>query len=87
LKLELASPAKINLWLRIRGRRDDGFHEVETRLCKVAVADEVALERVGPGAGVELTCSVPGIPLDGSNLALRALAAATPRLSCRRPMS
>jgi len=73
--LELSSPAKINLWLRILGKRPDGFHEVETRLCKVAVADTVAVTLHGAGQEVELTCSQPGIPLDESNLALRALRA------------
>jgi 4-diphosphocytidyl-2-C-methyl-D-erythritol kinase len=83
VKLELDSPAKINLWLRILGRRDDGFHEVQTRLCKVAVADTVALECCGRGEGVDFTCSEPGLPLDGSNLALRALAAFEQRAGVR----
>lgn len=73
MKLELASPAKINLWLRILHRREDGFHEVETRLHKVAVNDTVSLECMGTGDKIELTCSVPSIPLDASNLAIRAL--------------
>lgn len=73
--MELSSPAKINLWLRILGRRPDGFHEVETRLCKVAVADTVSLELLGKGKSIELTCNVPGIPLDDSNLAIKAIKA------------
>lgn len=73
--MELSSPAKINLWLRILGRRPDGFHEVETRLCKIGIADTVSLELVGLGNSVALTCNVPGIPLDESNLAIKALRA------------
>lgn len=73
--LELFSPAKINLWLRILGKRPDGFHEVETRLCKVGAGDTVAVSLRGPGREVTLTCNVPGIPLDESNLALKALRA------------
>ncbi|MEN3943575.1 4-(cytidine 5'-diphospho)-2-C-methyl-D-erythritol kinase [Prosthecobacter sp. SYSU 5D2] len=73
--MELSSPAKINLWLRIQGRRPDGFHEVETRLCKVAVADTVRVESSGRGRSVELTCNVPGIPLDETNLAFKAVRA------------
>lgn len=83
MKLELDSPAKINLWLRILGRRDDGFHEVQTRLCKVAVADTVVLECRGRGEGVTFTCSEPDLPLDGSNLALRALEAFEQRAGLR----
>lgn len=73
--MELSSPAKINLWLRILGRRPDGFHEVETRLCKIGIADTVSLELTGTGSSVALTCNVPGIPLDESNLAIQALRA------------
>lgn len=73
--MELSSPAKINLWLRILGRRADGFHEVETRLCKIAISDTVSLELMGQGNGVKLSCNVPGIPLDESNLAIKALRA------------
>ncbi|HCN78657.1 MAG TPA: 4-(cytidine 5'-diphospho)-2-C-methyl-D-erythritol kinase [Verrucomicrobiales bacterium] len=83
MKLKLSSPAKINLWLRILGRRQDGFHEVETRLHKVAVEDVVELELTGPGEDVTLTCTVPGIPLDDSNLAIRALRAFEARAGSR----
>jgi 4-diphosphocytidyl-2-C-methyl-D-erythritol kinase len=81
--LELFSPAKINLWLRILGKRADGFHEVETRLCKLAVADTVALTLKEEGEGIELTCSQPGIPTDASNLAVRALMAFEQRAAVR----
>lgn len=83
MKLELPSPAKINLWLRILRRREDGFHEVETRLHKVAVEDTVSLERTGSGERMELSCSVPGIPVDESNLAIRALRAFEARSGTR----
>lgn len=73
--MEISSPAKINLWLRILGRRPDGFHEVETRLCKIGIADTVSLELTGTGNSVALTCNIPGIPLDESNLAIKALRA------------
>lgn len=73
--LELTSHAKINLWLRILGKRDDGFHEVQTRLCQIGIADSVTLEIKDSGTEVSLTCNQPGIPLDESNLALKALRA------------
>lgn len=72
--LELSSPAKINLWLRILGRREDGFHEVQTRLCKVGVQDTVSLKLTDAAPGtVSLTCNQAGIPLDEDNLAIKAL--------------
>jgi 4-diphosphocytidyl-2-C-methyl-D-erythritol kinase len=69
------SPAKINLWLRVLGKRTDGFHEVQTRLCRLALGDTVELEHLGKGTQVSLTCSDPTVPLDESNLAMRALRA------------
>lgn len=71
--MEISSPAKINLWLRILGRMPDGFHEVETRLCKIGIADTVTLDWRGRGKTIDLTCNVPGIPVDESNLAFKAL--------------
>ncbi len=69
------SPAKINLWLRILGKRTDGFHEVQTRLCRLALGDTVEIEHRGTGQDVALTCSDPTVPLDETNLAMRALRA------------
>lgn len=69
------SPAKINLWLRILGKRPDGFHEVQTRLCRLALGDTVEIELRGAGTDVALTCSDPTVPLDESNLAMKALRA------------
>ena len=69
------SPAKINLWLRILGKRPDGFHEVQTRLCRLALGDTVEIEHLGKGTAVSLTCSDPTVPVDETNLAMRALRA------------
>jgi 4-diphosphocytidyl-2-C-methyl-D-erythritol kinase len=85
--LELSSPAKINLWLRILGKREDGFHEVQTRLCKVGIADTVRLELLANGHEVALTCNQPCIPLDESNLAIKALRAFESRAGIKRGWS
>lgn len=82
--LELPSHAKVNLWLRILGRREDGFHEVETRLVKVGVADTVSLMLADASDGIRLTCNVPGIPTDDSNLAIKALKAFEARAGVSR---
>jgi 4-diphosphocytidyl-2C-methyl-D-erythritol kinase len=42
--ISLAAPAKINLSLRILGKRPDGFHEVETLMVPLALADEVEVD-------------------------------------------
>jgi len=71
----VAAQAKINLFLRVGARRDDGYHDVVTMLQLIDLADEVIV-RVG-GAGRTLHVAGPQLPSDGlgptdSNLAYRA---------------
>jgi len=70
MKLVLQSPAKINLGLYIRGKRPDGFHELETLFQMVSLYDTLELE--DRKSGVELLCDHPDIPSDESNLVVRA---------------
>ncbi len=42
--LEIAAPAKINLFLEVLGRRSDGYHEVRTLLCPVSLFDRLTFE-------------------------------------------
>ncbi len=75
--LTLAAPAKINLSLRVLRRREDGFHEITTRMAPLALADRLTMELLpqeAPGS-VEFTCSDPSVPGDESNLAVRAVRA------------
>jgi 4-diphosphocytidyl-2-C-methyl-D-erythritol kinase len=51
-RLALDAPAKINLYLAVLGRRDDGYHEVETILQTLALRDTLFAEATD--AGVEL---------------------------------
>ena len=78
--MTLLSPAKINLSLRILGKRTDGFHEIETRLVRLAFGDTVEIEHLGAGSTVSFTCSDTTVPADESNLALKALRAFESRL-------
>ena len=67
------APAKINLSLRVLGRRDDGFHEIETLMVPLDLADELEITLVQTG-GIELVCNDPTLPTTGDNLAHRAAA-------------
>ena len=76
--LVLPAPAKINLVLEILGRRDDGFHALETVFQTLELADEVAVE-VRPGDGIGLVVEGADLPAGPENLAWRAAAAYTAR--------
>ena len=39
--LVVDAPAKVNLFLRVLNRREDGYHEIETLFQSVSLADEV----------------------------------------------
>src|SRR5205085_6842717 len=71
----LAAPAKLNLSLRVVGRRPDGFHELEGVMVLLELADEL---RLAPGdEGLLVEPSTAGVPREStSNLAWRGLAAA-----------
>ena len=67
-----AAHAKLNLSLAITGRRADGFHELISLVAPIALADTLTLD-VGRPLG--LTCDDASLPVDGSNLVLKAAAA------------
>jgi 4-diphosphocytidyl-2-C-methyl-D-erythritol kinase len=67
--LTLESPAKINLFLSITGRRADGFHDLVSVAAPLAWGDTLAVEAADDFA---LACDEPAVPLDDSNLILKA---------------
>lgn len=68
--LVIPSPAKINLFLKVVGRRPDGYHEIITLLSRIALFDTVVLAFDQPSISVD--CSHPRVPEDRSNLAYQA---------------
>jgi len=68
--LRIRSHAKINLYLDVLNKRRDGFTNIETIFQTVSLADELAFE---PRAStVTMECSLPEVPVDESNLIVRA---------------
>ena len=68
-------PAKVNLQLAVGPLGDDGYHEVTTVFQAISLYDEVSVRHGEAGEGVQLTISgptSPGVPVDSSNLAIRA---------------
>ncbi|WP_136797727.1 MULTISPECIES: 4-(cytidine 5'-diphospho)-2-C-methyl-D-erythritol kinase [Desulfosediminicola] len=69
--LHLQAPCKINMMLRVVGRRVDGYHELETWMQKLDLYDEIELELTSQ-PGITLVCDDPDLPVDETNLAYRA---------------
>jgi 4-diphosphocytidyl-2-C-methyl-D-erythritol kinase len=80
LTLTTRAPAKVNLTLHVRGRRADGYHELESLVAFAGTGDSLCLE---PGEAVSLSVAGPTAPQAGTddNLVLTAARA----LAERRP--
>lgn len=70
--MRLLAPAKINLSFRIRHRRDDGFHEIETLMAPISLHDEIEITRGVSGNEVIFTCDDPSLPTGDDNLVVKA---------------
>ncbi len=69
--LILEAPAKINVGLRIVGKRPDGYHEIWSVLQEIDLCDEIALWDA-PDFSFLLEGDSQGVPTGGTNLCLRA---------------
>ena len=82
--LRIEAPAKLNLTLRVTGRRDDGLHELDSRFVLLELADRLVLMPGSSGLRVEGE-DAAALPVDGTNLAWRGLRAGIggdPDLGC-----
>src|SRR5262245_56190362 len=75
VSLALEAPAKVNLGLRIVGRRTDGYHELESLFAPIDLADAIALQ-IESSRAVEVVLAITGeaggAPPGDANLAVRA---------------
>lgn len=67
----LLAPAKLNIGLRVTGRRPDGYHDLESVMVPISLFDTVQLE-LTPGEGILLDCEGREVPLSSDNLAYKA---------------
>jgi len=71
--LTLQAPAKLNLTLRVLGKRADGFHEIDTLMVKLpGLTDQLEFRQ---HTGFSFHCDDPEIPGDESNLVVKAVRA------------
>lgn len=68
--MHLVSPAKINLYLEVTGKRSDGYHDLITLMCCIGLFDLLHFN-FGKDK-IQITCSHPDVPIDNRNLAFRA---------------
>src|SRR5437773_11731596 len=68
--MQVLAPAKINLALKILGRREDGFHEIETLISPISLADKIDIER--QSRWIDFSCDDPTVPAGDENLVVRA---------------
>lgn len=70
-QLRISAPAKVNLYLYILGKRDDGYHDLVTWMQKIDLCDTIELSLTDQNC-VEFTCDDESLPIDSDNLAVRA---------------
>jgi len=69
--MQLYAPAKINLSLEIKGRREDGFHEIETLMAPISLADRLTIERANQET-IDFSCDDAALPPGEDNLVVHA---------------
>jgi 4-diphosphocytidyl-2-C-methyl-D-erythritol kinase len=68
--ISIEAPAKINLFLKVLRRREDGYHDLDTVMAKLALSDRIQIEK--RAAKVSFACSDSSLPVNDDNLAVKA---------------
>ncbi len=66
------APAKINLTLRVLGRRADGYHDLESVVAKITLYDGIDL-LAGDDPAIQIECTHSAVPTDTQNTIWRAI--------------
>jgi 4-diphosphocytidyl-2-C-methyl-D-erythritol kinase len=73
-ELSLRSPCKINLFLRITGKRENGYHDLASLFQTISLSDYMHFSKLPSGSTKdELICSDPSLQIDDSNLVIKAM--------------
>ena len=67
--MQILAPAKINLSLRILGKRPDGFHEIETLIAPISLSDRIDIEK--QNRWIDFSCDDPTLSSGEDNLVVR----------------
>jgi 4-diphosphocytidyl-2-C-methyl-D-erythritol kinase len=69
--MQVLAPAKINFSVKILGRRNDGFHELDTLIAPISLYDAIGIDK-RPQKGINFRCDDPTVPQGDDNLVVRA---------------
>lgn len=67
------SPAKVNLYLRVLRKREDGYHDILSLMQRISLCDEMTF--ASTSGGIVVRCPGTELPEDQGNIAFRAAAA------------
>jgi 4-diphosphocytidyl-2-C-methyl-D-erythritol kinase len=70
--MQVIAPAKINLSLRVLGRRGDGFHEIETLIAPISLCDQIKIDQRSGKQQIVFRCDDPSVPKGDENIVVRA---------------
>ena len=70
-KITESAPAKLNLFLDVTSKRENGYHEVDSVMQTVSLCDEINIE-IDDGIGIEVICDSPYAPAGKDNIIWRA---------------
>ena len=70
--MQLYAPAKVNLSFEIKGRREDGFHEIETLMAPISLSDRLTIERGQAAGDIKFSCDDSSLPNGEENLVVQA---------------
>lgn len=86
MHLKVLAPAKVNLFLRVLGKRPDGYHEILSLMQPVSLYDEIEVA-VSDGDGIEAASDSPEAPGGRENIAYRAASLFFDRTGVRKRVS
>jgi len=75
LGAKMVARAKINLFLQVGERRDDGFHEIKSVMQALELSDELYFRRTDGAQRILIRCNDPCMPTTGENLVCKAIEA------------
>jgi 4-diphosphocytidyl-2-C-methyl-D-erythritol kinase len=76
------SPAKVNLYLRVLRRRQDGYHDIASLMQQISLCDEMTFSPTGKG--IRVRCPDGTLPEDEGNIVYRAAEAFFRQAPCAR---